>query len=285
MNFIGSSETRIPVSSSLILSALILHIRLLFCLMPSRVSASILNPSTDANRTARNMRRASSPNLSAGLPTVRMILPVISSIPPKGSMRPLSGFHAIALIVKSLLRRSSSILEVNSTFSGCLLSLYLPSMRNVVTSQFLLPSATVTVPCFIPVSTVFSKSLPTSSGRASVAISQSFGSLPITASRMQPPTTYASKPCIPSISSIFTTSPGGTIFIKIITPCMVYFDKCYDVSVYTKIITLQNNNASINNTIALRSILSFRKQKAQLTPLYRQPCQTLPLFPDESPFC
>ena len=128
---------------------------------------------------------------------------------------------AIALIVKSLLRKSSLRLLENFTESGCLASLYLPSILKVVISEsavlLLSLSNSVIVPCFLPkVSILYSSSLPKilsiSSGVPFVAISQSFGSIPRIKSLTEPPTIYASKPLF-SIVSIMDIIFLGIVFI------------------------------------------------------------------------
>ena len=99
-------------------------------------------------------------------------------------------------IVKSRLLRSSSILDANSTVSGCLPSLYSPSVLNVVISKTSESITTDTVPCLMPVGTTLysavSKTSVISSGVALVVKSQSFGVLPTNESLTQPPTRYAS---------------------------------------------------------------------------------------------
>ena len=96
------------ISSSLILSSS--KITLL-------VASSITNPSCAENRNALMILSGSSEILSAGLPTQRIILRSISSIPPKKSWI-YSLSYANALIVKSRLLKSSSRLRENSTLSG-----------------------------------------------------------------------------------------------------------------------------------------------------------------------
>ena len=99
---------------------------------------------------------------------------------------------AIALIVKSLRSKSSFRLLVNVTSLGCLLSVYSPSIRYVVTSYPSLPNTTVTVPCSIPVSNVLSNKDFISPGIADVVMSQSPGVLFKSESLTHPPTAYAS---------------------------------------------------------------------------------------------
>ena len=177
------------------------------------VSLSMSYPSCALNLTALNILSASSANLSAGLPTQRIIPDRMSSIPPKRSTMPSCSLYAMALIVKSRLFKSSLSDAVNSTFSGCLLSLYSPSILKVVTSYPSLPIITVTVPCSIPVSTVRRNMRLTSSGLADVVMSQSSGTRPITLSRTQPPTAYASYPSSANLLIICRTSSGKLIII------------------------------------------------------------------------
>ena len=72
---------------------------------------------------------------------------------------------------------------------------------------------TVTVPCWIPVSIVRWKIALTSSGFAEVVISQSFGCLPSRLSRTQPPTIYASYPCLFNCCKIYAAPVGISIFM------------------------------------------------------------------------
>ena len=106
-----------------------------------------------------------------------MILFLKSSCPPNKSTNPLFGEYAIALIVKSLLSKSSFKDLVKETDEGCLESRYSPSVRYVVISY---PSVsplgkTVTVPCFNPVGTTlypfFLKRFITSVGSIEVVTS------------------------------------------------------------------------------------------------------------------
>ena len=131
---------------------------------------------------------ASSVNLSIGLPTHRITFLSRSPLPSNSSTRPFLSLYAMALIVKSRRFRSSTRLRANSTLSGCLPSLYSPSILYVVTSYPVFPIITVTVPCFSPVSTVLPNMDFTCIGRAEVVISQSLGVLPMRVSLTHPPT-------------------------------------------------------------------------------------------------
>ena len=115
-------------------------------------------------------------------------------------------------MVKSRRSRSSFKLSVNSTFFGCLLSSYSPSILYVVTSYPTCSSIIVTVPCCIPVSIVFLKSRLISSGLAEVVISQSCGFLSKRVSLTHPPTAYASYPACSSLLIIYETFFGNIIF-------------------------------------------------------------------------
>ncbi len=161
---------------------------------PRSVSSSISKSSCAANRNARSIRNASSENLFFGSPTVRTSRLSISATPPKGSTSPRRSLYAIALTVRSLRERSSAISSAKVTPTGCLKSLYSPSILYVVistgTALFCVGMSTVSVPCLIPVGTV-RRSRKTSiicSGVALVATSQSDGSRPIIESRTAPPT-------------------------------------------------------------------------------------------------
>ncbi len=116
-----SEPMRSLLNSDTILSLEILHKSSLFFRMLSDVNFSILKPSTELNLRALRILSPSSPNLSSGSPTHLIILLSISEIPPNKSTIPFLPY-AIALMVKSLLRRSSAILSVKNTVSGCLLS-------------------------------------------------------------------------------------------------------------------------------------------------------------------
>ncbi|MMZ63309.1 hypothetical protein D1872_255550 [compost metagenome] len=76
------------------------------------------NPKTEANRIARIIRSASSSNLSSAFPTQRRIRASMSRFPSKGSIRFPPASPAIAFIVKSLRRKSSSSPSTNSTRVG-----------------------------------------------------------------------------------------------------------------------------------------------------------------------
>ncbi len=113
----------------------------------------MVNPSTDENRRARSMRRASSEKRSSGSPIQRIVRDFISFSPSNGSIKPILGLYAIPFMVKSRRERSSLMFRENVTELGCLPSAYSPSTRNVVISMLCPLYSTVTVPCFIPVST------------------------------------------------------------------------------------------------------------------------------------
>ena len=160
--------------------------------IPSFVSSEISNPSCAAKRTPRKILSASSLKRSLAFPTHRIHFLCRSSFPPKISISPSLSLYAIALIVKSLRSKSSFRLLVNVTSLGCLLSVYSPSIRYVVTSYPSLPNTTVTVPCSIPVSNVLSNKDFVSPGIADVVMSQSPGVLFKSESLTHPPTAYAS---------------------------------------------------------------------------------------------
>ena len=89
-----------------------------------KVSFSIVNPSCPAKRMALIGLNPSSPNLSRGLPTVRIVFRLMSPIPSNGSfMVPSFKSAAMAFIVKSRRLKSSSMVLAYSTLSGCLPSL------------------------------------------------------------------------------------------------------------------------------------------------------------------
>jgi len=107
----------------------------------------------------------------------------------------------MALIVKSRLARSSSILSHFTTSSGLLPSVYAPSLRRVVTSYLLAapfaPAAvTVTVPNASPVCSALlgPKISNTLFESRSVARSMSLGDPPNRASLVLPPTSHAVPP-------------------------------------------------------------------------------------------
>ena len=129
--------------------------------------------------------------------------------------------YAIALIVKSLRLRSSTSFAENSTLSGCLPSLYSPSILYVVTSYPVWFIITVTVPCFMPVSIVFLKNDFICSGLADVVISQSSGLRPSILSLTQPPTAYASYPLSSMVFIILLTSSGRLILISSILSLLI----------------------------------------------------------------
>ncbi len=135
-------------NSSLILSLEIAWSQGLFFLIALLVFSSISKPKVAANLTARIILKASSLNLSSGLPTARIILSSKSFCPLKGSiilnclefriwnLEFVSDFgfrisdftsRAMALIVKSRLDRSSSIVLANFISSGWRLSVYFAS--------------------------------------------------------------------------------------------------------------------------------------------------------------
>ena len=172
-------------------------------------------PSSALKRQARRMRSASSANLSRGSPTARIKPRSISALPPKGSIKPHSGRQAIALMVKSLRARSSSIEDTNVTESGCLPSLYRPSLRKVVTSKAESPLITVIVPCATPVSWVLSPACSqtrfVSAHIALQAISISEQGRPSSASRTKPPTAHASNPASSNTERSARASSGRSI--------------------------------------------------------------------------
>ena len=116
----GLSDMSVFLSSTHTRSMLTFCIFVLNFSMALKVLSSIVNPSCAEKRIARIIRRASSVNLSTGFPTHRIILLLISSMPPYSSTRPILSLYAIALMVKSLLQRSSVSLSENSTDEGCL---------------------------------------------------------------------------------------------------------------------------------------------------------------------
>ena len=111
------------MNSSLILSQDTISILNACLLIEIKQLLSILNPSFDIKYAALIILKGSSENVSSGSKGVFNFLDLISLIPPKGSISSpkLSGciLMAIALIVKSLLSKSSSKLE-RITFVGFL---------------------------------------------------------------------------------------------------------------------------------------------------------------------
>ena len=88
------------------------------CFIAAAVSGWMVSPYTAANRTARKIRRASSVNRSVGTPTHRSCRFCKSAAPWKGSMIPVSGWYAIALMVKSRRCKSVCSESANCTASG-----------------------------------------------------------------------------------------------------------------------------------------------------------------------
>ncbi len=158
------------------------------------VSASIAKLSSEAKRTARIIRSASSPKRSSGLPTVLSRFFLISPVPSNKSTNTSPfGRHAMALIVKSRRFKSSSSETPKATESGRRASLYVPSWRYGVTSTTLRRVSSVvsfftpTVPKSLLQNVSLNKA-SISSGIASVVTSQSLGIRPMSRSRTQPPT-------------------------------------------------------------------------------------------------
>ena len=118
-------------------------------------------------------------------------------------------------MVKSLRARSSSIEDTNDTESGCLPSLYCPSLRKVVTSNAESPQITVMVPWATPVSWVLSPACSqtrfVSAHIALQAISISEQARPNSASRTKPPTAQASNPAASNIERSARASSGRSI--------------------------------------------------------------------------
>ena len=170
------------------------------------------------------MRKASSSKRFCGSPTHLTIRRQISSSPPDRSVSRPCLSRAMAFIVKSLRARSSAASWVYSTTSGCLWSEYVPSVLYVVISMARFSDMTVTVPCFIPVSTVFSllKTAFICSGCAEVAISQSEGFCPMAISLTQPPTISASYPAFSKACRADSTG-RGTMPIKFSTLSLFIF--------------------------------------------------------------
>ena len=98
------------------------------------ISFSISKFSVHEKRMALKMLKASSLNLSIGLPTQRMILFSKSWIPWWSSIIFPWISHASAFTVKSLLFKSSWIFLVNVTLDGVLWLIYSCSIRHVVIS-------------------------------------------------------------------------------------------------------------------------------------------------------
>ena len=130
----GWSDVRSFTSSTWIRSALTFAIVGASSFIASCVSLSISNPSWAAKRTARNILKASSLNLSWAQPTHFMICLFRSPIPSNSSTMPLLWLYAIAFIVKSRLSRSSFKFDVKVTSFGWRASSYSPSILYVVTS-------------------------------------------------------------------------------------------------------------------------------------------------------
>ncbi len=80
-----------------------------------RTLSAILKPSLAANRYARSILNGSSEKDEKGSPGVSISLSSSAFLPPKGSISPPSGSIAMALMVKSRRRRSSSIVLPNCT--------------------------------------------------------------------------------------------------------------------------------------------------------------------------
>ena len=128
-------DKKIFTSSSRIRSALICTMDGALATTASQVAASISNPRTVANRTARSIRSRSSAKRCAGSPMARIKRRSRSPRPPTKSMTSsFSGSKNIPLMVKSRRAASSSALA-KCTSTGCRPSMYAPSERKVATSN------------------------------------------------------------------------------------------------------------------------------------------------------
>ena len=134
INLSGLSERISFSNSAQILSALIFSRVGASFFIAFSVFSSISNPSCAENLTALSILKASSVNLSSGSFTHLITFRCKSPIPSNASTTPYFELYAMAFIVKSLRFKSSIRFVVNSTDSGCLLSLYSPSILYVVTS-------------------------------------------------------------------------------------------------------------------------------------------------------
>ena len=112
------SLSKTLLNSSWILSMAIFLSKALFSNKAFFVSLSIVNPSLEANLIALKILKASSLNLKLGSPIALICFFFKSSKPPTKSIYSLLKHKA--LIVKSLLLRSSTNFLENSIFSGLL---------------------------------------------------------------------------------------------------------------------------------------------------------------------